>query len=340
MKSKSLYLVETGKVALRERDIVLKPDEVLVKTLYASIGSSDRAHFMGRALPDGRNRDCGCASMPDAGRPRRLPLLMGHAGSGTVVEVGSAVNACRKGDLISAFAADGTMGEYFTCPGTEEGEGLVVVPEGMPPRLAGLGEPACRALYAGLQSGVELGDRVVVVGAGFAGQLIAQVVKKMGAEKVIVADLVDSRLRLAKRLGCDLAINPAREDFARRVLDETGGEGVDVALEAAGTPESLQMCSSVLRRGGILGIYDWMMDPVNVCIDRWRDDGFDLRSLVLMHRIYHDRIGYIRQAMRLMSRGIVQVEPLLSHSFPLAKAQEAFEKARDDDAVCKVELVP
>ncbi len=340
MKSKSLYLVETGKVELLERDIQLAPNEVLVKAAYSSICGTDRNHFMGHMQRGSRTKDWGRASMSNFGHHKDLPLLMGHEGSGIVVDVGSAVTACKKGDLIASFAEGGTMGEYFTCPGVEEGYGLVVAPEGMSAHLASQGEPAACAIYAGLQSGVELGDRVAVVGAGFAGQIIAQVVKKMGAEKVIVSDLIDSKLDLAKKLGCDVTINPTKEDYVQRVLDETDGEGVDVVLEVAGTSESLQMCTDVLKHGGILGIYSWIMDKVNVFIDRWHDDGFDLRSLALMHRIHHDRIWYIRQAMKLMNKGIIQVEPIISHSFPLTEAQKAFEKSRDDDTVCKVELIP
>ena len=212
-----------------------------------------------------------------------------------------------------------------------------VVPRDLNPVIAYQGEPAGCAIYAGLQSGVELGDTVAVVGVGFAGQIIAQAVKKMGAWKVIVADIVDCKLELAKSLGADVAVNPRKEDFVERILQETNGVGVDVAIEVGGTTETVQMCTDILKHGGILGMYSWIMDPLeHLYIDRWHDDGFDIRTLALMHRIRHDRIWYIKQASSLMERGIIQVEPLITHYFPLEEAQKAFEVAGDDDTVCKV----
>ena len=66
-------------------------------------------------------------------------------------------------------------------------------------------------------------------------------------------------------------INPHKEDFVERVLEETNGAGVDVAIEVGGTTETVQMCTDVLKHGGILGMYSWIMDPVNnLYIDRWQ----------------------------------------------------------------------
>lgn len=338
MKSKSLYLLEPGKVEVRERDIKIKPTEVLVKTVYSSICGTDRNHFMGGMQRGSRTHDTVRASMSGFGHSKDYPLLLGHEGCGYVVEVGSAVTLCKEGDLISSFAEGGTMGEYFACPAMEEGYGLNVIEPGtLSPLQASQGEPAGCAIYAGLQSGVEVGDTVVVVGVGFAGQIIAQVVKRMGAWKVIVADIVDSKLELAKSLGADVTINPRKENFVERVLEETKGRGVDVAIEVGGTTETVQMCTDVLKHGGILGMYSWIMDPVsNLYIDRWHDDGFDIRTLALMHRIHHDRIWYIKQAMSLMEKGLVKIEPLLTKFFTLDEAQKAFEVSRDDDTVCKV----
>ncbi len=337
MKSKSLYLVEPGKVEVRERDIQIKPTEVLVKTVMSSICGTDRNHFMGHMQRGSRTKDPVRASMSGFGHHKEYPLLMGHEGCGIVVEVGSAVTTCKVGDMISSFAEGGTMGEYFACPAVEEGYGLNVVPKDLSPVMASQGEPAGCAIYAGLQSGTEVGDTVVVVGVGFAGQIIAQVVKRMGAWKVIVADIVDSKLELAKSLGADVTINPRKEDFVERVLEETGGQGADVAIEVGGTTETVQMCTDVLKHGGILGMYSWIMDPISdLYIDRWHDDGFDIRTLALMHRIHHDRIWYIKQAVSLMEKGLVQIEPLITHYFSLDEAQKAFEVARDDNTVCKV----
>ena len=338
MKYSSLYITKPGKVELLERDIQLKPGEVLAKTIMSSICGSDRNNFLGHINRGTSTKDFS----RNYGEAHSLsfPILVGHEGCGIVEEVGSAVSFCKKGDLISSFCVSGTMGEYFVCLGAEEGYGLAVAPKGMSPVIASQGEPASCAIYAGLQSGVELGDTVAVIGAGFAGQIIAQVVKKMGAYKVIVADIVDKKLEIAKSLGADITVNPSKEDILELVLKETNGEGVDVAIEVGGVNETVQMCSDILKHGGILGMYSWILDPLNVYVDRWHNDGFDIRTLALMHRIHHDRIWYIRQAMSIMNRGIVQIEPLLTHTFKLSESQKAFEVSRDDVNACKVVIKP
>ena len=338
MKYQTLYITEPGKVELRERDVQLKPTDILAKTLLSSICGTDRNHFMGHTNRGSRTKEQ-VRKYGDE-HSTSYPMVIGHEGCGIVEEVGSAVSICKKGDLISSFCVSGTMGEYFVCPGIEEGYGIALAPKGMSPIIASQGEPAACAIYAGLQSGVELGDTVAVVGAGFAGQVIAQVVKKMGAYKVIVADIVDKKLEIAKSLGADVTINPSKQDFVDLVLKETDNAGVDVAIEVGGVAETVQMCSDVIKHGGILGLYSWILDPVKLYVDRWHNDGFDIRTLALMHRIHHDRIWYIRQALSIMARGIVKIEPLLTHTIPLKESQRAFEIARDDVTACKVVIKP
>lgn len=205
---------------------------------------------------------------------------------------------------------------------------------------ASLGEPTACAVYAGMQSGVELGDVVVIVGAGFAGQVMMQVVKKMGAYKVICVDVVDGKLELAKKMGADIVLNPDKDDVVKAVLDETGNQGADVCIEAAGNDAAIQICSDVLKHGGILGLYSWVLEPASLYINRWHNDGFDIRTLALIHRIKIDRPWWIRKTLDNVAKGMVNIEPLISHVFDLADATEAFRVACTDPMACKVMLKP
>lgn len=104
--------------------------------------------------------------------------------------------------------------------------------------IAALGEPTACAMFSGLHTGIQLGDTVVIMGGGFAGQIIAQCSRLKGAYQVIVVDVLDGKLDLAKSLGADIVINSREEDPVARVKALTGGRGADVVVEAAGTAES------------------------------------------------------------------------------------------------------
>jgi Threonine dehydrogenase and related Zn-dependent dehydrogenases len=337
MKTKVVCTERPNVVRLEEVDIEPKANEVLVKTHMSSICGTDKNYSLGKMPRATKIEDL--ASI-DSEAHRVYPLRMGHEGSGTIVAVGSGVTDFKVGDKVMSFGWYNTMAEYFVAPVRHNGYGVVKVPEGMSMDAAALGEPSSCAIYAGIQSGVELGDTVVIVGVGFAGQVIAQVVKKMGALKVICVDIVDSKLELAKSLGADIVINAEKEDVVDIVLRETNNLGADVVIEAAGTGKAIQTCTDVLKHGGIMGLYSWVLDPVNLYINRWHNDGFDIRTLAIMHRIKHDRLWWIHKTLANVANGMIKIEPLLSHIYSLDDAEKAFDTACNDPAACKVLLRP
>ena len=107
--------------------------------------------------------------------------------------------------------------------------------------IAALGEPTACAMFSGLHTGVQLGDTVVVMGGGYAGQIIAQCSRLKGAYQVIVVDVLDGKLDLAKSLGADVVINSREEDPVAKVKALTGGRGADVVVEAAAERQNPSM---------------------------------------------------------------------------------------------------
>lgn len=136
---------------------------------------------------------------------------------------------------------------------------------------------------------------------------MAQVVKRMGAAKVICVDVVDGKLDLAKRMGADIVLNPERDDVAEVVMRETNRQGADVVIEAAGNDTAIQLCSDVLKHGGILGLYSWVLEPATLFINRWHNDGFDIRTLALMHRIKMDRPWWISKTLQNVANGMIRL---------------------------------
>lgn len=334
MQSRVVVTKRPNEVVVEPTELTVGDNEVLVKTYMASICGTDKNYSMGM-MP----REVLVEQVTGNNEAHHAyPLKMGHEAAGEIVAVGKHVSDFQVGDKVMSFGWYNTMADYFVAPVVHNGYGVVKVPDGMSMEAASLGEPTACAIYAGMQSGVELGDVVVVVGVGFAGQIIAQVVKKMGAAKVICVDIVDGKLDLAKKMGADLVLNANRDNVEQVIMKETGNQGADVVIEAAGNEKAIQLCSDVLKHGGIMGLYSWVLEPASLYINRWHNDGFDIRTLALMHRIKIDRPWWIEKTLQNVANGMIQVDPLISHVFDLKDAPEAFRVACEDPNACKVML--
>jgi 2-desacetyl-2-hydroxyethyl bacteriochlorophyllide A dehydrogenase len=315
MHTRATQLKAPGQVVLLERDLALASDEVLVKGHLSGICGSDKAMFRG-----------------DLPEKITLPLWIGHESGGTVVAVGSQVREYRPGDRVMVFNWCNTMADYYVVPVS----GLQPVPEGLDPDLAALGEPIACAMYSGLTCGATLGDVAVVYGMGFAGQIIAQTVKRMGAHTVIAIDVAEHKLAIAGRLGSDVAINANAQDPVQAVLDLTQGRGADVVVEAAGSETSMNQATAMLKHNGVLALYSWITQPVRLNIGRWHDDGLQIRTTCLVHHTNQERLIWTPWTLRPVIQGSVDVRPLITHEFPLEKVAEAFAVADTDPTAIKV----
>jgi L-iditol 2-dehydrogenase len=318
MKTRAARLVGAGRIELVERELTLGDDEVLVQGHLSGICGSDKAMYRG-----------------DIPAKYTLPFFLGHESGGTVVEVGAKVREFKPGDRVMVFKWCNTFADYFAAPVS----GLQPIPDGLDMDLGCLGEPIGCAMYSGLTCGAQLGDTAVVYGVGFAGQVIAQTVKRKGAHQVVAIDVADEKLDLAKRLGADVVINPRRQEPVQAVRDLTGGRGADLVIEAAGSEESMNQASAMLKHNGILALYSWITQPVRLNLSRWHDDAFDIRTTCLVHHTREERAVWTPWALRPVIQGSVDVRPLITHEFPLDRIGEAFEAAGAPGAV-KVVIRP
>jgi L-iditol 2-dehydrogenase len=337
MNTRVVCVEEPNRISLRNERLSIGENEILVKAYMSSICGTDKNYYLGHTPKPHAVKD---TSQIENESHSTYPMLIGHEGAGEVVETGAAVRKYKPGDKVISFGWKNTMADYWVSGIRHDGYGVTAVPDGMDMTTASLGEPIACAVYAGMVSGVELGDTVAVIGAGFAGQIIAQTVKAKGARKVIVVDVVDGKLELAKRIGADAVINAKTQNVLDIILDETKGYGVDVVIEAAGYGETIETGTEILKHGGILGLYSWVLDPVRMGIDRWHNDGFDIRTLALMHRVGHDRPWWIAKTLDVVNHGIIHIKPLISHTYDLCDAATAFHTACYDENACKVMLRP
>ena len=313
-------------IDLVERRLACGDDEVIVQNHLMGVCGSDKNFYRG-LLP---------AKTSEFRQEPGFPFYLGHESGGTVVEVGAKVREYKPGDKVMAFGWNNNLARFFKAKVWE----LQPVPEGMDMDLASLGEPIACAMYSGLNSGVQLGDTVVVMGAGFAGQVIAQCVKKKGAEKVVVVDVLEGKLKLAQKLGANVVVNAARENAVEVVASLTSGKGADVVIEAAGTEQSINMCTDMVRRNGKFVWYSWITTPVTLNISKWHDDGIEFINTCLVHHTFQQRYIWAPEALRPVLQGLVDIRPLITNHFKLHQLKEAFELVDKDDAAIKVVLRP
>jgi L-iditol 2-dehydrogenase len=175
---------------------------------------------------------------------------------------------------------------------------------------------------------------------GFAGQIMAQVVKKKGAYKVIGVDVVDGKLELAKNLGLDHAINAAKENPVEAVLDYTTGQGADVVVEMAGTAESVNMCTAAVKHNGVIVFYSWITRDITINISRWHNNSLTVINTGLVHHGVKQRNIWTPQALRPIVQKQLNIDALITHRYSLGRVQEAFETAANDPAAIKVVIDP
>jgi L-iditol 2-dehydrogenase len=313
-------------IELIERKLTVEPDEVIVRNHLVGICGSDKSFFKGQLPPQ----------TAEFRQEPKFPFHLGHESGGTVVEVGTKVREFQLGDHVMCFGWNNNFAQYFKAKVWE----LQAAPKGLDLDLVSLGEPISCAMYSGLNSGTNIGDVTVVMGGGFAGQLIAQCAKKQGAATVVVADVDDAKLAVARRLGADVIINTKKENAVEVVKALTDGVGADVVVEAAGSESSFNMASEMIKHNGVFVFYSWVTTPIKLDISRWHDDGLTFRNTCLVHHTRQQREVWTPWALRPVVKGLVDVKSLITHEFKLEEIAKAFDTAVKDDSAIKIVLRP
>lgn len=313
-------------IELQEKKLVCGENQVIVKNHLIGICGSDKNFYRGYLPP----------KTAEFRQDPTFPFWLGHESGGVVVEVGSKVSEFNVGDKVIAFGWCNNFADYFLAQPFQ----LQPAPENMDMDLVSLGEPIACAMYSGLNSEVQLGDIVVVMGGGFAGQIIAQCAKKKGAAKVIVADILDKKLEIAQSLGIDYVVNLKKDNLAQLVATLTTGQGADVVIEAAGSAESFNLATEIIAHNGKFVFYSWVTQPVTLNISRWHDDGLKFINTCLVHHTWRERYVWTPIALRPVVQGMIDIKPLVTNEFKLDEIGEAFALADADDAAIKIVLRP
>lgn len=275
---------------------------------------------------------------------KQPPLIVGHEWAGTVVEVGESANKFKVGDRVFSspnfscgvctfclrgrpnlcdnrgvfgLNAPGSNAEYIAAPQ----ESLYCLPGGISFRIGSLiGDTLGTAYHAIRRVQVQPGDIVALWGLGPVGMTIAQMAKVAGAAKLIVIDVVPSRLEEISKLGvADFTINGGEKDAVEEVKKLTDGVGADITIEVTGVNLALGQAFDTLRKGGKLLLVGT------------HSKNYDLWSLAVMYREISiiGTFAHIpteaERFINLVESGRIKLEPLISHEFGLDEVNIAFE---------------
>lgn len=325
---KALHTATPGKYGLADRPKpVPGPAEALVKVHRAALCHTDVII---------RNGVAGHVN---------YPVIPGHEFAGIVEACGSQVTyvkpgdrvvvhtvvacgqcpACRYGDTMGCeyydelgSKRDGGFAEYCAVPARS----LFKLPDHVTLEAGALVEPLANAVSCVRQSNIKLGESVVVIGPGPIGLLAVQVARLSNPSVLVLVGTRDERLAFGERFGATHTVNIKREGALKTLKDILGTKGADVAIECAGNPGALELAMDIIGWRGRIAI----------------EGTFDTEEMVLISP-YHLLLarsasliginGWVTadftQALDLLSSGLVDVKPLITHTFPLEEWETAFD---------------
>lgn len=203
------------------------------------------------------------------------------------------------------------------------------LPDNISTKEGALVEPLSVGMHAANQGNVQLGDSVVILGAGCIGLVTLLACKAHGATDITVVDVIPKRLDYAMKLGATRVINGKEVDAIEEVKKITNGAGVDKVMETAGSPFTIKETPFMVKRGGtivLVGIS--AQETVEFNFAQIMDKEPEIKSVFRYRNIYP-------QAIAAISDGLIDVSGIVTHEFDFDNIQEAFDCAinNKDDVV-------
>jgi len=323
-------MTEPGKILFREVPVPEPAEnQVLIKIMYIGICGSDIHVYHGK-------------------HPfTKYPVTQGHEVSGEIVRVGSNVSGleagqkvtvepqvfcgecypCRHGKYnvceklkVMGFQTTGVASEYFAVDASK----VTPLPEEMPYEEGAMIEPLAVAVHGVRQMGDVTGKMVAVLGAGPIGNLVAQTAKGLGAEKVMITDISDLRLRKAKECGIDVCVNTLSRDFGEAMTEAFGPDKADVIYDCAGNDTTMGQAVKYARKGSTIILIAVFSDLATINLAVVNDHELDVKSS-MMYR--HE--DYL-EAIRLVQEDRVHLKPLISKVFAFQDYPEAYQYIDDN----------
>ncbi len=277
-------------------------------------------------------------------------VVIGHEVAGTIAGVGKSLQGHSAGDRVAVAPAvpcgecpyclrgietmcdnlrsigyefDGGFADYMIVPWSAVKAGCVnPVPENLTFEEATLAEPLACAINGQELLNVGSGDTVAILGAGPLGSMHAALARNSGASKVIISDIQEHRLALARTFPVDVVIDATREDVAARVLEETGGAGASVVIVAAPSAKAQEQSLTLAAKHGRISFFGGL--PKTNPFASLNANLIHYRELYIMGA-YGSRPQHNRQALELLASGRIRAASLIGLVVPLERIAEGFD---------------
>jgi len=330
---KAAVIREYGKIRLEEvPKPELLPGNVMVRVKYASICGSDQHIFKGEFHPR-----------------TKLPMIPGHEFAGVIDEVGSDVKNLKAGQKVTVdpiiwcgkcpaclaghypactslklvgIDIDGGFAEFVSVPYHM----VFTIPDHISDEHAALVEILSIGFHASARAGLEKHDDILIVGSGKVGQSILHAARTITSGKIILADILDERLKLASSSFSDIyTINIRKSDPVALVKEITSGRGVDIAFEAVGHEVAVEgrfnpvrTCINAIKGGGkvcVLGLSD---HPAEILMKEliWKE------ARIIASRVSH---GEFSKAIDALSNGTLNPDKMITGILNLEDSQKGFD---------------
>lgn len=339
MKAMTYYGKNDIRFEERSKPIILQPTDAIIRMTKTTICGTDLGIWKGK------NPEIEHTAIQITGE--WTGRILGHEGVGIVEEVGSAVKNFKKGDeviiscvsrcgscencqkqlyahcrqgggWIMGYMIDGTQAEYVRTPFADTS--LYHLPKDLNTDVAVfLSDALPTGHEIGVQYGdVKPGDTVAIVGAGPVGMGCLLTGQLYSPSTIIMIDMDDNRLAMAKELGATHTINPSHEDAVAKVLEITGGRGVDCAMEAVGMPATWDICQKIVKEGGNIANVGVHGTSVNFELEKlW------IKNLKITTGLVNaNTTGMLLKACECSK---LPIEKLATHHFKFSEIEQAYD---------------
>lgn len=318
----------------------INKNEVLIKVKACAVCGTDIRIFKGTKT-----------------RGVRKNSVIGHEISGIIEQVGKNVDDFSKGDNVAiapvlpcgkcyyckngkenaclnrkglGYEYNGGFAEYIKLPKNYlEKKNLFKFPKEISYEEACLAEPLGCVYNGSERAGIEINDTVVIVGAGPIGLMHLMLAKLKGATNIIVSEPIDKRRNLAKELGANIIVNPKEDSLKDIVFKETDGLGADVVILSVGVASLVDPSLNLLKKGGTLNLFGGFpkTEKPNIDPNKIHYDEVWVTGTTACTRSQYEK------ALELISKGLVDLKPLISNTFPLKEINKAIKTAEEGSGV-------
>lgn len=337
---KTAFVKEPSVISINETENpVLSSGDILVQMNACGICGSDLEKVFG-----------------EYGQPS---MRLGHEPAGIIIDVGSDVSTFKKGDRVfthhhvpcyschlcnhgnetmcpkyyeTNLSPCGLSEEYVVPQWNVEHGGVLKIPDSMSFEEAAMIEPLACCVRAWTKYSYHEGDSVAIFGVGPTGMMHVMLAQSKKFSKIFCFDVNEFRLTFAKKFNITDSINSLDEKRKEKILEHTGGLGVDVAIVATSNLKALEDAIDMVRKGGSVMMFGVPSKDSKLNLD--------------MNKIYSKEITLVtsyaasdndtKEALRLIESSKIDVKQLVTHTYTISDSQKAFDHARSGDNAMKI----